>query len=404
MTQPLRRDESIAAPETRARTQGDRAGAGERVVHADGAAALLPGSVHPSQPLQRQSRVQRRQGSAARALPLRLRQMVESWRSAGINMDSVVPQGWNRFETEDHAGDFSTFLGNLRKTSIYMNEESMPDVQQRVNCLLAQLEAPDRGALRALCFLEANEVVKSCGDGTAMALVRMETACSIEEVESDIRAGKYDDGASTSETNPASLWKLAKGMYRLLRVEEMAHQKTTLEKLGDTIEVHLGFLCRLAQTFELPIRMQTMLYYDTSQIKDAEITNAIAVLQEDGAAWHEFLAGWGPLDALLQRRDPHGHAALGARVAAEIATRKDDLRAQCEAIYDVLERLDVDAPDHKPRRTALEAKMRTLGDSVNHLEAQVRAELKEPVIAAFAAKYELDTSLILAASPPPPRG
>jgi hypothetical protein len=311
-----------------------------------------------------------------------LEEAAQFWRNAANSTGNAPPSGWDSFKNEEGAENFSQFLDRLTETGEYVNEKIRPDFIQRIGKLLDQLERPENTELRGKCFAEAGSAIEHCGDRVALALLDMEMSCCLHQLETDVQQGKYD-------ADPAALCEAGRGFHRMEQLREISRQKVATLSIVDEIEVYLGFLVQLSKEFDLPVKMETMLYPRCSNIKDADVEQARKLLngKEESKAesdqldeadsktdWKllKFLGAWGPVGKLLTRLVPESEMAkeevdIGKKVKAEQAR----IRGQLDALSN--------GPDYQ-------AKAKELMVTYNRLDQTVRAEFMAGLVAKYLMK------------------
>ena len=255
---------------------------------------------------------------------------------------------WKGFSEEPSAREFSAFLGKIRQTSEYSNENLREDVEGRVRALLGYLADPGNLELCQRCFAQAGEAVSSCEDRIAVTLMQLETACSISRISAEVARGLYDK-------NPLALLKQGAGMYHLQQLEDIARDRVMTLQAVDAIEVHLGYLVALSSEFSLPVQMNTMRYPACADLNESDIATARAHLQRcaldtsPDPALVRFLSSWAPLVALLQR-EPVAHLA-----EAHANSLEDEVAVEISKLQEDSAQLDPDAEDYEEKAQGLQA-------------------------------------------------
>ena len=303
---------------------------------------------------------------------------VASWKQeSGAPGDAQSDALWTRLQEHANAHSFAQFLVRLRETSDYRSARLQPDFQQRIGELLAQLEPAESTALRELCFAQAAEAVGTCGDRVALALLDMETACATHQAEVKVCNGGYDHQLQ-------DLVDLGKGMYRLQQLEKISRDKVKTLNFVDEIEVHLGYLVQLSEEFKLPVRMQTMLYPNCSEITEADVTAARNSLKgheekSDNRALLDFLTSWSPMDMMLKKRDPDAFSAMNIEIKAKIEKAQKPLQTR-------LAELDEKAADYEQQAKLLMAEH-------NQIPGTIAAQEKRPLIVDLLNEQNVKASL-----------
>lgn len=87
----------------------------------------------------------------------------------------------------------------------------------------------------------------------ALRLMDMENLAVTSAASAAIDAGKYNN-------NSHALVDLCKGQHRLAIIAAAADREVASMHFTDPIEVHLGFITKLASPRQLPVQISTMLY------------------------------------------------------------------------------------------------------------------------------------------------
>ena len=205
--------------------------------------------------------------------------------------------------------------------------------QRRVATLLVQLQTDSSS--REDCFNLALDAVKSCGDGIAVRLMAMENLALRSAANAAIDAGIYDD-------KPQALVDFCKGQHRLALVAEEADSKVAGMQLTDPIEVHLGYITKLAESPALPVQISTMLYPACAKVTDEDIaavrkklSNAGLSAQEAAANDQAFLAAMADsplMRKLLLRLQPYEMQTVTTQCITLIKDAQTRLHARMESL------------------------------------------------------------------------
>ena len=152
----------------------------------------------------------------------------------------------------DKADRFFHMLGFFVQDQAKMTHQSWDVLIRRVWVLIDQMLADT--VLRDLLFEGVVYERRTCGDGAMMILENLEVQVLIHQAQSRTGEGQME----------AQMFKLAKQLFRLRKVDEMAD--TAVRKrmegggLPDVAEVQLLFRVGLVESLELPTQSRTMLY------------------------------------------------------------------------------------------------------------------------------------------------
>lgn len=181
---------------------------------------------------------------------------------------------WEAFAAEPEAGQFARLLRDLTRTADYQNsEDSRRDLARRVVDVLGALE--HSAELREQCFAAAREGLGTCGDRVALTFSDVEVATQ----------------ASRLKDDPGGLQKLARGLFRLDLVNQIALERINagrshVAELGmqvvqpaaqsdvDEVEVALGYRILLAEALELPGQPRRMLYERCANLDEERLEAA----------------------------------------------------------------------------------------------------------------------------------
>ncbi len=313
-----------------------------------------------------------------------LDQEVDAWRNEAPEQlqQALTSFDWGTLPQENSTRAFSTFLARVRETSDYQHASPALKLatQQRIATLLIQLQADP--ALREQCFNLALEAVDTCGDRIALGLMHMENLAVTSEASAAIDAGKYDN-------NPHALVDLCRGQHRLAIVTEAANNKVATMHFTDSIEVHLGFITRLAQPCQLPVKISTMLYPACARVSDADIDAVKRKLLNIGLpeaqraantnAYHTALAKSELMRKLLHRLRPADMSAVNANNDVLIAQAQDRLYAQMES-------LNANTADYAQQSLQLKA-------TFHAIKSDIPAEATLPLLHDFMIVQGIDNGL-----------
>ncbi len=286
---------------------------------------------------------------------------------------------WKAPPRQDNAVAFSTFLARVRETNDYRHAtpELKKATQERVAQLLVQLQVDP--VLRNDCFNIALDAIGTCGDRVALRFMDMENLAVSSAASAAIDRGKYDN-------NPQALVEVCKGQHRLAIIAAEAQQKVAGLNLSDPIEVHLGYLTKLAEPCQLPVQIRTMLYPRCARVTDEDIAAARKKLLNMGLseaecagnnrAFQEALARSPLMHKLLQRLRSDEKTAANAGNDAQIEKAQTQIRQQMDALV--------------PSEPNYHQQSRQLMDAYNALDDDLPARATRPVLHAFLLAEEID--------------
>jgi hypothetical protein len=237
--------------------------------------------------------------------------VVAAWHEEGA---AQAQQKWSVFEKEDGAAQFSQFLNRLRRTVNYAS----PAFKQAVLTWLAELATkPD---LRSRIFLISADALASCEDRVSLAFNDMKKA----QIANDVEEGQYDHRLPELVT-------LARQMFRLDALENIARKKAESLRFVDEIEVYLAYQVMLHDALALPLDAREMRHFGASHVTQNDVDEALAeVKQAEAAGFNSYLSStWMPWQSMLQRQAGSAYAtareeivdAMGAQFTERLASR-----------------------------------------------------------------------------------
>jgi hypothetical protein len=185
---------------------------------------------------------------------------------------------------------FLEFLGRLRGTADYQNQNSRPLLAQRIVGLADQLAASE--SLAALCHERVGQALESCGDRVIWAMNQLELT---------VRVHQAQQGSAPEQR----LRDLGRSLLRLQIVHQHAAAKVASLRLVDPIEVYLAYETKLAQPLGLPLSSQGMLYAFCSNVTHVDLENASQAAKQadaDPRQVEAYLATWEPWQGLMRRQ------------------------------------------------------------------------------------------------------
>ncbi|XP_044736974.1 E3 ubiquitin-protein ligase SlrP-like [Chrysoperla carnea] len=208
---------------------------------------------------------------------------IHEW-GPGIEFDD----NWRQISEEPTAKSFSYFLYKLRQTINYENDEFKNEIIKWLN-QLADLKLQ---LLRQKIFQIAEEATQSCEDRVTWCFNQMK----ILNIAWDVETGKYDQQIE-------QLLQLARGMYRLNVLEDIARFKVQSLNFVDEIEVYLAYQVKLYTILELPIQTPDMRFWTVAWLTQNDLDNAVQIVQnkEKENFSNYLLLDWQPWKEVLKR-------------------------------------------------------------------------------------------------------
>ena len=185
---------------------------------------------------------------------------------------------WARFTQEAGATEFSLFLDKLALSIIGRN----PAFRMTFQAWLREMMA--HPSLRAHLFAVAQGATASCQDRVMLTANDMAKARLLFQVE----RGDYDQRLP-------ELIAIARGMFRLEKLEAIARQKAASLMFVDEVEVYLAYQVKLCAPLRLPLVVDDMAYFKISGVSDSDLLAAEATVKElENREFRDFLLTWTP--------------------------------------------------------------------------------------------------------------
>ncbi len=206
----------------------------------------------------------------------------------------AVGQTWRAFSSEENAASFSEFLDRLNRTV----NAGHPLFKQATAEWLSHLA--NHPSLRKDTFLISDEATTSCEDRVSLTFNDMKKA----RVATDVARGDYDQRLP-------ELVALARGMFRLDKLEKIAQQKAASLPSVDEIEVYLAYQVHLRERLDLPVDATDMQFFEVSCVTQRDLDQAEQEVRvAEGQEFADYLSiKWQPWQTVLMRLDPQAHAA-----------------------------------------------------------------------------------------------
>ncbi|EBI5626623.1 E3 ubiquitin--protein ligase [Salmonella enterica] len=227
----------------------------------------------------------------ARALHL----AVADWLTPEREGEPDPADSWHASGQEDNAAAFSLFLDRLRETE---NFEKDAGFKAQISSWLALLAEDD--VLRAKTFAMATEATSSCQDRITLALHHMKNVQLVHNAEK----GVYDN-------NLPGLVSTGREMFRMEMLERIAREKARTLAFVDEIEVYLAYQNKLKKPLGLTSVTAKMRFFGVSGVTASDLRSAERqVKAAEKREFSEWLLQWGPLQSVLERKEPERFNAL----------------------------------------------------------------------------------------------
>lgn len=252
------------------------------------------------------------------------RRGVDAWLSADHTAIQKTERSaqWDLLEREGRvAEDFFRLLREMTKAKDYMVATTHHPLTERVWDMIGlMVESTD---LRREVLNEIN-FGQTCGDGVMVVFDNLEVVTLAHKVER----------ASTEQTIAANLLSLAKGLFRLREVDQIANQDISNRyKAGghpDEAQVQLFYRVFLADTLQLPIKTRGMLHQEIAAVSQATLNSTKDhVLSLDGTPALQYSI----------TREKFWRRFLESRYADRFKVIKDDYDKQLAALSNQSEAL-----------------------------------------------------------------
>ena len=88
---------------------------------------------------------------------------------------------------------------------------------------------------------------------------------------------------------------IARGMFRLEKLEDIAREKAASLMFVDEVEVYLAYQVKLCSSLRLPLVVDDMAYFKVSGVSDKDLLAAEATVKElENREFKDFLLTWTP--------------------------------------------------------------------------------------------------------------
>lgn len=234
---------------------------------------------------------------------------------------------WDGFIQEAGATEFSLFLDKLGLSIIGRN----PAFRATFQAWLREMAA--HPSLRAHLFAVAQGATASCQDRVMLTANDMAKARVLFQVE----RGNYDQRLP-------ELIAIARGMFRLEKLEAIAREKAASLMFVDEVEVYLAYQVKLCVPLRLPLVVDDMAYFKVSGVSENDLLAAEATVKElENREFKDFLLAWAPwLEAQKKRSGLSEDAARARQFALWDAEYEQPLARLEEAIDAINRQLDND--------------------------------------------------------------
>lgn len=282
--------------------------------------------------------------------PQGLAQEAMSWAAHGQR--NAFRTTWTAIECEENAPNFARFLHRLKESK----HASHPEFRSLVATWLTELA--DTPALRYQTFVVALEGSESCTDRAMLRWNAMQTVRQLYHVEQQPDA-----------TPPATFHLLARRVFRIERVEEIAARKYKSiplpESQKDEVEVYLAYFCGLKAPLNLPETFATDMHFSRlSHVTPADIDSAYhEVNVGEKQDFQNWLVTWEPCQKYLQRN-------MSQKQQEELAEQRLTL---FEAEYDKMLRENADAQHDEAVLRLMSQQARTRCDNTLFLPLAITA-------------------------------
>lgn len=196
---------------------------------------------------------------------------VDLWVDKAGAISDQRRQLWRQLETGGDADDLLRMVGRLRHTAEYRNGLTRPDLVERVWQVLT-ISAQDIELCLVLNGM-AEEPLRqlrdfdTCPDGIRLEFNQMEIL---------VYTGQALRSASAEQRGPI-LYRLMRRLYRLQALDDIARREAGDR---DEAEVRLAYRLNLANTLDLPLAPEQMLYAGSANLRSGELERAESLVRE----------------------------------------------------------------------------------------------------------------------------
>jgi Leucine-rich repeat (LRR) protein len=196
---------------------------------------------------------------------------------------------------EDNAAQFSLFLDLLRTTICYRD----PAFRAQVEDWLTELAKPECKALLDETLAVCMGATETCEDRLLLAWNDMQAL----RVNDDIRRGLYDDRLN-------EVVDIARQMFRINVLGEIARNKERTLTMPDEVEVYLAYVANLRDSLGLATIAPGMRYFSVSDVTATDLAEAReTVLARERQEFDKFLVlDYEPWQTLLRRKNSQAYA------------------------------------------------------------------------------------------------
>lgn len=221
--------------------------------------------------------------------PPSLGRSVAAWAGGRSSRGDETAQQWEAWANEPGANAFMRFLDRLGQTVNARDPQFRASVSEWLNHLAQQPE------LRQNSFLVSEGATVRCEDRVSLTFNAMRKL----RVASDVAQGAYDERLP-------ELISMARGMFRLDKLERIARDHAASLVHADEIEVYLAYQVHLRVPLSLPIDTAEMRFFDVSDVTLDDIQQAQSqVLAAEQLEFAHYLSSdWQPWQAVMQRLAP----------------------------------------------------------------------------------------------------
>jgi hypothetical protein len=284
-------------------------------------------------------------GARPHAMPQPSRGAVQAsiarWVGASSPRMAEARARWDALGDLPDSTDFRELLDRLHTVQAARDAAFRNDVAD----WLIELSMPDRKALREDTFVACAEATTRCEDRVAWTFNQLKALWRND----DIRRGLYD-------CRVGEVVDMARQMYRLEVLTEIARHKVASMTVVDEVEVYLAYVVQLRDALQLTTAVPDMRFYTVSHVTADDLADALQAVQtREAAEFDVFLAlDYEPWQTLLARLLGDRYQLAQQRMQEALETRFEaDLRAALLAD-------DVDPDDADGRRIAGVGVMRNI--------------------------------------------
>lgn len=225
----------------------------------------------------------------------------------GLRWDAIA----RATEGDARTAEFAGLLVKLHETVMAQD----PAFRAQVADWLEELAKPERESLLDDTLNECVEATRGCDD----LAISIWNDLQVLRYNDDVRRGVYDGRVN-------AVVDLARQVFYIHALHDVARQKQRTLALDDAVEVYLAFLTRLRDDLGLTTVAPRMRHYEASFVDDEDVIAARDALRARAALeFDKFLVlDYGPWQTLLKRKDAEAYAKAEQAAHRDLDAKFDE--------------------------------------------------------------------------------